>query len=240
MMMRNWSILLSDFGVEVNLKPNIQLPISGAQVPICNLKVNSRGADVTALRKRLELLDYKISDRPAFFGVDARDAVIEFQRANSLPTTGVVNQATAAVLAKAATDATDDGANGRRIVRGRITEANGSPLFVTVSAFSIGLDGTTILGRSRSNKKGWYEINYVWVGTYAPDIGVAAGPDNREIARSATSYNVGTVLRIDLVRGNESLRGPGEYDRIDARVSARFKTGILMRSARTNCRTLSL
>ena len=201
-------------------------------MPTRNLKMNSLGADVTALRKTLELLGYKISDRHGIFGPDTRTAVIDFQRANALRTTGVVNRATAAALAEAAEDAADDvakkdaadsGANMRRIVRGRVTEANGTPLFVTVRAFSISLDGAKVLGRSRSDKTGWYEITYRWVGAYAPDIEVAAGPVNQEIARSVTRYNVGRVLRIDLVRGSETLRGLSEYDRIDARVSARFK-----------------
>jgi len=52
------------------------------------LKISSQGAAVSKLQGMLRELDYTINDRPGFFGVDTRNAVMDIQSSNGLTKSG--------------------------------------------------------------------------------------------------------------------------------------------------------
>ncbi len=69
-----------------------------------NLSIDMHGDDVMQLHSELRRLGYNLPEeelRQAYFGPGTRQAVLAFQRAHSLPETGIVDARTAAALTEA-------------------------------------------------------------------------------------------------------------------------------------------
>ncbi len=91
----------------------------------------------------------------AFFGPGTRDAVINFQRAQGLPITGVVDAATASAINRAVE------ARLPFVVKGEVRQTNGDIYAgATVRAFNKNLRNEDWLSETKTNAAGHYEIRY--------------------------------------------------------------------------------
>ncbi|HEX9200977.1 MAG TPA: neuraminidase-like domain-containing protein [Acidobacteriaceae bacterium] len=169
-----------------------------------DLKQDMSGADVRLLHSELAQLGIAIPEAEsghAVFGPGTRDAVMRFQKANNLPSTGVVDQATAQAI-------------------NRSVAAQAAPVFTvsgkvygTRSAAMAGLHLTVVdknagpdvpLAQGTTDEGGAYTITYsiapvLRAKKAAPDIQVLATAGNATVASSEVRYNAGASELLDVV-----------------------------------------
>lgn len=125
------------------------------------LRINARGPEVKELHASLAKLGFKIPQHELdeqLFGAGTQAALLKFQRKGRLPATGVVDDATKAVLEKAVADA--DAPQYR--VEGQVFFDYGLPAGgVVVRAYHCGFGGSeTRLGEGKTDPQGLYAISY--------------------------------------------------------------------------------
>jgi len=128
-----------------------------------NLSIRMTGEDVKLLQSELAQLGYAIPAdevEKAFFGKVTRQVVLEFQKAEGLETTGIVDEKTAERI-NAKVDAKKP---EKYLVRGHITQSNGTTstalVGAAVRAYDWDVQGKNLLGETATNKNGYYEITY--------------------------------------------------------------------------------
>ncbi|PYO50221.1 MAG: hypothetical protein DMD72_02995, partial [Gemmatimonadetes bacterium] len=161
------------------------------------LSLASSGYDVRRLQLELRQLGFTIDDHEAgaaTFGETTRAAVQQFQQANGLSVTGVVDEATAARI-NAQVEA-----RFPFVVRGVVRQTE-EPL-----------------GDAMTDDSGRYEIRYTAekfsrAEKGSADLRVAmSNPEGRELASSPIRFNAGAQEMIDLVV-DTGVRGPSDYER---------------------------
>lgn len=128
-----------------------------------NLSIDMQGEDVKLLHTELHQIGYTIPDeevQKTFFGRVTRQVVLEFQKAQGLETTGIVDEKTAERI-NAKVDAQKP---EKYVVRGQVTQSNGttSTAFsgARVRAYDWERNDRNLLGETLTNERGYYEINY--------------------------------------------------------------------------------
>jgi hypothetical protein len=128
-----------------------------------NLSIRMTGEDVKLLQSELAQLGYTIPAdevEKAFFGKVTRQVVLEFQKAEGLETTGIVDEKTAERI-NAKVDAKEP---EKYLVRGHITQSNGTTstalMGAAVRAYDWDVNGKNLLGEATTNENGAYEITY--------------------------------------------------------------------------------
>jgi hypothetical protein len=125
------------------------------------LSLNTRGAAVKELHDSLVKAGFPIPKHELdeqVFGVATHGAVCKLQGKYHLPSSGKVDEATKAALARAIAEA----GVGQHWVEGQILFKNGLPAEdIIVRLYSKGLGGAeTRLGESKTDEKGFYAISY--------------------------------------------------------------------------------
>ena len=206
------------------------------------------GDDVKLLQTELSRLGFEIAeDERAHprFGETTRQAVLDFQKREALPATGIVDEATAARIdvrvgkeegtasGKPTPTPTPPSTTPPFVVRGRVQHPDGSPVSgVVVRAFDQDLPSLRAdeqLGDATTDPDGMYEITYdsarfakneddtadLVVRVYDPE---STGKGARPLASSPTRFNAGSVETIDVDVDYRQYRGPSEYERLIARL----------------------
>jgi hypothetical protein len=175
-----------------------------------DLSIQLQGADVEMLQGELRRLAFVIDDPAGLFGAATRNAVFGFQGTHGVPSTGVVDAATAGLI-NAAVEALEN--NARFIVRGHVREANGNSIAGTeVRAFDKDLRHEELLGVSRIDAHGAYEITYTAeqfrrAEKEAADLIVRIfNPNEIELAASPVRFNAEPVETVNLTVGDEQQR----------------------------------
>jgi hypothetical protein len=170
------------------------------------------------LRRRVAAISFDEADTKTF-GVTTREAVLEFQKAAGLATTGIVDEWTAAALAA---DVEELSATGRGfLVYGRIQGGDGA---LTVRAFDRDLRSEELLGEVTVSN-GIYEIGFTAeqfsrAEKARADILVrVSNPAGLPLAESSVFFNGPPVARVDLVIGDGAARGPSEYESLVAEIT---------------------
>ena len=126
-----------------------------------NLSIRMRGEDVTLLHAELKQLGFKIAGNDVqrkYFGPGTKEAVEAFQKRKKLPITGIVDKRTAARI-NAEVNASRP--LGVPRVYGVVVEADDTPRSgLTVQAFNKGVGTERLIGTSRTDHGGAYEIPY--------------------------------------------------------------------------------
>lgn len=106
-------------------------------------------------------------------------------------------------------------------VEGTIVRPDGRPLEgLTVKAFDKSLRNETLLGEAVTGGDGTYSISYTHDRLSSPDktgadlVVRASDRQGQEIAFSQTIIAAPPQVEVDLVQGNQPLRGPSEYTRV--------------------------
>ena len=166
-----------------------------------------QGDDVKLLQSELQQLGFAIPSTEvasATFGRATYDAVVSFQAKNALPTTGVVDPATAEKI-NAAVNALQP---QRFVVQGQVRRSDGKPVGPTVvRAFAVTSSGESPLGEATTNAADGYKIEYTAAQinrspgqTPGPDLIVRAfDPSGAVVAASTVIHNPGPLANIDLV-----------------------------------------
>jgi hypothetical protein len=119
-------------------------------------------------------------------------------------------------------------AKAANVVKGQLVQTDGTPFVkAIVQAHDRDLRSEQLLGRAVTDNTGHYEISYtssqfaraekdsadLLVRAYKDERAIAA---NEPIASSNIVFNAKEVETVDLVVGNAELRGPSEYEQIEA------------------------
>lgn len=187
------------------------------------LKFESLGADVKLLQGELVQLGYKIPEREideGFFGKGTQRAVSTFQTNYRLEVTGVVDKKTAALINQVVYTLQH---KKPFVVMGTVGYVEGKPFANgVVHAYDVDLRSRELLGKTKTDDYGRYEIQYslkqfeqsekdsadIQVIAYTPDR-----EDKKEWA-SEIVFNADPVETIDLVIGEGKYRGPSEYEQL--------------------------
>ena len=178
-----------------------------------NLEPNHKGEDVRLLQDELRQLDFALSNEEGFFGPATFLAVKDFQRQNSLPSTGLVNAATARALDAAIAGQPRNGF----VVSGRALHADGSPVTgAVVAVFEKRLRSEQNLGQGVSGDEGRFEIAY----PPPPELPISIlvrlfDASGNELAASAVICDAAPVEVVTVVVGGETLRGPSEFRQLE-------------------------
>src|SRR5205823_3588166 len=139
---------------------------------------------------------------------------LEFQKVHGLPTTGVVDEQTAALL----------NAEVERlhlVVQGQVRQADGSPLpGITVVAVDRDLRGEETLGRASTDQNGHYEIRYTSNQFARAEKGTAdlivrvLDVAGSILAASPAVFNAPQTATIDIVVSHAIPGSPSEYERL--------------------------
>jgi hypothetical protein len=193
-----------------------------------NLSLRMRGEDVALLQRELQHLGAVIDPGEVTdtrFGTTTRDAVQRFQREHALEPTGVVDEETARLINAEVDRLGRPPAHAALVVRGAVINPDGSAVArAIVKAVDIALRTETPLGEAPTGADGKYEIGYQREqlqpeGKVAADLIVRAYDEaGNEIARSELLCRAPAEAVVDLVVGNQPLRGPSEYDTLVATV----------------------
>lgn len=178
------------------------------------LEPNVHGDDVALLHRELRLLGFTIGDREGLFGSTTFVAVQQFQRDHGIePTNGIVDARTARAINAALAALPRDG----WVVRGSVLQVDGSPVpNATAEVLERRVRSERSLGRDVSDRQGAFEVGYPPPEGASPSLLVrAASEDGRELAVSDLICDAGPVEEVTLVVGNEALRGPSEYARLE-------------------------
>ncbi|WP_322762909.1 peptidoglycan-binding domain-containing protein, partial [Frankia sp. Cr2] len=181
------------------------------------------GSDVAVLHaelSRLGLNDFADDLRGVRFGAATRRAVMLFQEAAGLDTTGVVDVRTSDALS-AAVDR-----RRPRMVRGQVQTLNGDPVpGVVVGAVDRGMSGERPLGETTTDAHGRYEIAYAMVdgadeAKTSADLVLrvrTAGGDR--LVESAVVFSADREIAVDL-RLPDDERAPSEFELLRLRLDA--------------------
>lgn len=187
------------------------------------LKFESIGADVKLLQGELVQLGYKIPEREideGFFGKGTQRAVSTFQTNHRLEVTGVVDNKTAALINQAIYTIQH---KKPFVVMGTVAYVEGKPFANgVVHAYDVDLRSRELLGKTKTDDYGRYEIQYslkqfeqsekdsadIQVIAYTPER-----PDKKEWP-SEVVFNADPVETIDLVIGEGKYRGPSEFEQL--------------------------
>lgn len=124
-----------------------------------NLSLRMRGEDVALLHKELIQLEYPIAENEKqrmYFGTTTRQAVLDFQEKKDLEASGIVDSETAKRINQAL-----ENKNLEYKVKGTINLADGTPAAgLSVSALDLDLRSQQLLGKRRTDRRGYYEITY--------------------------------------------------------------------------------
>ncbi|MBE9572393.1 MAG: peptidoglycan-binding protein, partial [Proteobacteria bacterium] len=124
-----------------------------------DLSLRMRGEDIALLHKELKQLEYAIAENELqrmYFGTTTRQAVLDFQKKQDLEGSGIVDKETA----KRINEALESGDLEYR-VKGTVSLADGTPATgLRVSAFDRDLRSEQLLGKHRTDRRGFYEITY--------------------------------------------------------------------------------
>lgn len=212
------------------------------------LEPQMQGPTVADLQAALELLELTIADAEKTaqrYGASTRQAVRQFQTAHDLSVTGQVNQATASVLNNilAERGVLDDVPSADPIppipdpapaytVIGRVLRVNGPPVTgAEVQAFHQNLRNEILLGRQRTDDKGFYTIRYdPPQGVSAIDLVVRVNSleTDQEIARSALICPASRLQVVDVIVGGETYRGFSEFERLTRAVQPHLDGALLV------------
>ena len=126
------------------------------------LTLNSYGDPVAALQTALDRLGYSIANeevKEKHFGTSTQSALLDFQHKHGLHPSGVYDEATQALVAKAIAVLEAN----QRLVEGRIFLDNGLPASgFTLRLYHIGFGGTgEQLGEIKADDQGYYSIKYL-------------------------------------------------------------------------------
>jgi len=128
-----------------------------------DLSIKMQGEDVKLLHTELRQIGYTIPDeevQQSVFGKGTRQVVLEFQKAERLETTGIVDEKTADRI-NAKVDAQKP---EKYLVRGHVTQSNETTTTAfsgaTVRAYDWDRNNRNFLGETTTNENGYYEITY--------------------------------------------------------------------------------
>jgi hypothetical protein len=181
-----------------------------------NLALTSRGDDVALLQAELRQLDFEIADPPGLFGSTTQLAVRHFQTAQGLRVSGVVDARTARRINQAIEVRPRD----TWLVQGRLLRVDGRPQARSrVQALEKQLRREATLGDAVPDSTGAYRIAYPIPRNGSLSLIVrAVGADGAELAESAVICHARPVETVDLIVGNEPLRGPPLFARVQAAI----------------------
>jgi len=185
------------------------------------LRVNMRGTDVIRLQQELRKLGFSIADPEGFFGTSTLKAVVEFQRKQDLPVTGIVNETTAAQINEELETTSPEGF----VVTGLVHHDDGRPFAGVVRAFDKDMRTEEFLGEATTDEAGHYEIRYTLESfrraeKRRADLRVAVtNSDQRESVSSPVIFNAPLVATVNLVVGTDQFRGPSEYEQYVAQLT---------------------
>lgn len=185
-----------------------------------NLELHLRGDDVALLQSELRQLGIPIADPTGIFGSTTLLAVQRFQTEHRLPVTGIVDARTARLINQAIA------ALGRERwrVAGRVLQPDGSPVTgARVRAFEKHLRREDRLGEATTERNGRYQIDYAApAGGDLSLIVRAIQPDGTEIAASTVLCHARPVETVDLIAGNQPLRGAPLFARLQTALRPRL------------------
>jgi len=171
-----------------------------------------QGDDVKLLQGELQQLGFNIAAAEVAsqtFDQSTSAAVRNFQSKNSLPITGVVDEATAAKI-DAAVDALREQSF---VVVGQVCGADGKPVAaLTVRAFDKDIRGENSLGETKTNEQGSYRIEYTAAQFRrsdkergGPELIVRVFDENGSmLVASHMIRSAGPAEKVDLVTGTPS------------------------------------
>lgn len=182
------------------------------------LSIRMEGEDVQLLQRELRQLGLDIHDSETEGGVFGRrthEAVALFQKQHRLEPTGVVDERTAAMI----NAEVDSSHPSRFAVRGQIVKPDGGPVAgITVRAFDKTLRQERELGEAETDPDGRYAIHYSvdqLEGRSKADLILRAFDEAGEVlATSPLILGAPAEQVVDLSVGDETYRGPSEYDRL--------------------------
>ena len=177
-----------------------------------NLEINMRGDDVALLQSELRQLGSQIADPPGMFGSTTLLAVERFQTERGIAVTGIVDARTARLINQAV--AATERETWR--VSGRLLQADGTAVRgAVVRAFEKHLRREERLGEATPSAAGDYRIDYAVPANGDLSLVVRAfARDGGEIAASPIICHAKPVETVDLTAGNEPLRGPPLFARL--------------------------
>lgn len=183
-----------------------------------NLSPETQGDDVKLLQSELGQLGFKIPDselQRAFFGPGTYEAVEAFQKQKGLDTTGVVDERAAALINA------EVAARLPFVVKGEVRQAS-EDIYVgaTVRAFNKNLRSEDLLGETKTDAAGRYEIRYgaeqfQRSHESSADLIVQVFNDAGELqVGSPIFFDAPPEQTIDLMVGGGTYRGPSEYEQL--------------------------
>ena len=184
-------------------------------IPAAPLRRGDRGDAVAALHRTLEAINRVIdpADRDRrIFGVPTEGVIRDFQTQAALPVTGVYDDATRAAIVRMLADI------GPFSVYGHVADADGMPIVgATIFAVDVDLRRTEVLGQTKTDSGGDYEIRYAAskftrAEKASADILVRAVLGDQKLAESGVTFNAPVELEVDLA--STSHRGPSELERL--------------------------
>ncbi len=195
-----------------------------------DLSTEMRGADVALLHKELGQLGFTISaaeTQATVFGADTAQAVIQFQQTHQLPTSGVVDAQTAALINQEI-DKLQPSPSPRLpvtpqpfTVRGQVRWADGRPLVgAEVQAVDRDVRGEEQLGKTRTGSDGRYEIRYASnrfsrAEKNSADLVVrVTNTAGTVVANSPVLFNAPAEAIVDHVVSQTAAGMVSEYDRL--------------------------
>lgn len=165
------------------------------------LSLNARGAEIKELHGNLGKLGVAIPKNELdeqSYGVATRDAILKLQAKYRLARTGVLDEATKAILSRAVAAQT-----AKPHVEGRIRLGHGlPPSGLTVRLYSRGFAGAEVrLGETRTDNEGFYSLSY---DPPRPGVSLhlevrAVDAQNREMVLSGAKYNAERFEVLNLV-----------------------------------------
>jgi peptidoglycan hydrolase-like protein with peptidoglycan-binding domain len=192
-----------------------------------NLQQGLTGADVAQLQTELTRLSYTIpaaEQANTSFGAGTLAAVQHFQAAHGLPSTGIVDTATAAALG-AAVDNSTYTITGKVISPARPGLGN-----LIVSLVDKNVGGDVALATATTDASGAYSITVVIPPTAlagrnktAPDLQARVMVQQVFVAASNVSYNAPNTVVLDVALPASTAGLPSEYETLTATVSQIFK-----------------
>jgi hypothetical protein len=192
-----------------------------------SLQQGLTGADVAQLQTELADLSYTIpapDQTASSFGAGTLAAVQQFQTASGLPSTGIVDAATAAALTAAVRPDT-------YTVTGTVSSAvNAGVAGLSVQLVDKNVGGDVSLASAQTNAGGAYSITiYVSPASLKarnktqPDLQVRASSGQVFLAASQVQYNASTQVTLNISLSASTTGLPGEYESLTASLSNYYK-----------------
>lgn len=183
-----------------------------------NLSSGMQGEDVKLLQSELRQLGYTISDEEFQAGIfkgTTQEAVQTFQKKHEIDATGVVDERTATLI-----NADFDQLNFY-VVKGQIRQANGSvSIGAIVAAYDKDLRSEQLLGQTKIDRNGRYEIKYTaeqfsrQEKKSADLIVRVENEDKKPLVSSSIIFNAQPVEIVDLTVDEEEYQDLSQYERL--------------------------